>query len=71
MFWLGVALKPRLWLQILQVKAKAMDGGLGLGLNPGFGQKIYRPLQSSEKSAELLAYKDNTGSFNLESTIAG
>ncbi|KAJ7645203.1 hypothetical protein DFH06DRAFT_1425989 [Mycena polygramma] len=48
MFWLGLACKPWLWLgfiwlwlQILQAKAKAMDGGLawlGFGLSHGFNQ---------------------------------
>ncbi|KAJ7901390.1 hypothetical protein B0H13DRAFT_2001800 [Mycena leptocephala] len=50
MFWLGLASKPRLWLglawlwlQILQAKAKAMDGGLawlGFGSSRGFRDHI-------------------------------
>jgi hypothetical protein len=59
MFWLGLALKPWLWLgfiwlwlRIHEAKAEAMDEGLawlGFGSSPGFNQKILKTLTSVEK----------------------
>ncbi|KAJ7629732.1 hypothetical protein DFH06DRAFT_1440118 [Mycena polygramma] len=70
MFWLGLACKPwlwlgfvRLWLEILQAKAKAMDGGLawlGFGLSHGFNQKLSMPKKHEKNGPKSTHIADKT-----------